>query len=174
MRVISIFAVSVAVCAPAHAQSQDASASQLVEAVTSCRDIGDPGQRLACFDRAAAKLADAKANRGLVVVDREEVKKTRRSLFGFALPKIKLFGGDGEKEEDAADQQIASVIRTAVPLQGNHWSISLEDGSRWQTNEPKFGFSPKPGATLNIEKGALGNYWAWIGNGRRARVRRVQ
>jgi hypothetical protein len=173
MRFLSIFALVFVGCMPAHAQSQDGSASQLVEAVTSCRDISDPGQRLACFDRAAAKLADAKANRGLVVVDREEVKKTRRSLFGFTLPKIKLFGGDGDKE-DPAEQQVSSVIRTAVPLQGNHWAISLEDGSRWQTNEPKFGFSPRAGATLNIEKGALGNYWAWVGNGRRARVRRVQ
>lgn len=170
MRFLSLFVLAFVASAPAYAQSQDGNANQLVEAVTSCRDISDKDARLACYDRAAAILADAKANRGIVVVDREEVKKTKRSLFGFSLPKIKLFSGDGEKEEEA-DKQVAAMVRTAVPQQGK--VIALEDGSKWRTIEPKFGFSPKSGDTLTIEKGALGSYWAWVGNGRRARVKRT-
>ena len=45
----------------------------------------------------------------------------------------------------------------------------------WETTEDKRGFTdPKPGAAVVIERGTLGAYYAKVGRGGRAAVRRIQ
>ena len=83
-------------------------ASPLVDAVVACRTETGEARRLACFDRAAAALGAASGRGELVVLGREDVRRTRRSLFGFNLPDAPLFGG---RIKDEPVREIEAVIK---------------------------------------------------------------
>ena len=69
------------------------------EALVNCRAIADPGERLVCYDAKVAAIDEAEKNDELVLADKQAMQDARRGLFGFSLPKIKLFGNaDGEGE----------------------------------------------------------------------------
>ena len=74
-----------------------------IQEVYDCRDIADPAARLACFDRAVGELQTADTRRDISFADRETVKKTRRGLFGFTLPSLGLFGGDGDEDGEEVE-----------------------------------------------------------------------
>ena len=65
-----------------------------------CRDVADAKTRLACYDSQVSAMASASDNDEVVVLDKEELNKTRRSLFGFAFPRLPFLGGgdDGDDE----------------------------------------------------------------------------
>src|SRR5690349_15948158 len=58
-----------------------------------CKSIADNVQRLSCYDREVGVVGTASARGELVVMNREEIRKTRRSLFGLSLPDLSVFGG---------------------------------------------------------------------------------
>lgn len=169
--------------APAAAQDAQRGASRVIEDVTRCRGIADPTARLACFDQAAASLANASENREIVVLDREEVRRTRRSLFGFSLPRLPFFGGgreDGDEQGGArqtadADEvsEIESTIASVATAGYGKWTLGLADGSTWQTTELNRSIEPHRGDTIHIERAAFGSYRASIGGSRLVRIRRV-
>lgn len=127
----------------------------LVAAITACRAIEQPAARLACFDRSAAQLETAIANSKLVVVDQEEVKRTRRSLFGISVPSIPLFKNDKSGELD----EITEPIKAVRFLPYDRFMFELESGARWQTLEDgSRQREPRVGDSLRIKKGPLGSY----------------
>lgn len=141
--------------------------------LTACRGITADAERLACFDKAAARLAEATASREVVVVDREEIKRTRRSLFGFELPRVGLFGG-GEKAGAAERiEEISTTITTVRDLGHGKYSLVVAEGGTWQTTEALRGKLPKRGDTVTIKSGALGSYWLTVAGGRGVRAMRV-
>lgn len=145
---------------PANAQD-DKVAPRLIDALASCLSITDDAKRLACTDVAARNLVDATKRREVVVVDKEEMKKTRRSLFGFQLPRIGLFGKGGADDAEEV-KEVESVIRTASTIGYGKWSFTMEDGARWATTEAWKGIEPKAGQTLVIRKGSLGGYFIGV------------
>ena len=143
------------------------------DAVASCRGVADSAERLACFDKAAAEFVGAQERKELVVLDRSDVRKTRRSLFGFALPRIKLFGGDSD--DDAEDvKEIDGKVVSVTQVGPDRWSMTLDDDSRWLTTEMSRGFPPRSGESVNIKRGALGSYLALFNKRRSIRVRRTE
>ena len=152
------------------AGTQEVQGGNAVDAIAACRGIADSTARLACFDKSAEALVRARENKDVVVLDRAEVRKTRRSLFGFALPKIKLFGGgdDGEEELRELTGKVASVGQP----ERDRWLVKLDDESRWQTIEPTT-FPPKTGDKARIKRAAMGSFMATFGSGRSVRVKRV-
>lgn len=165
-----LFALSVTSAAPASAQEKQG--ENVVDAIVACRDIADTAARLACFDQRVAALAQAKQRKDIVVMDREGVRAAKRGLFGFSLPKIKLFG-DGDGDGDADIKQIDSVVTAARSGAGGLTTIALKDGTQWQTTEARMGFNPKSGDEITITAGALGSYMAKIKGGRSSKVKRV-
>ena len=94
------FAALVAVAVP-HASFAEGPArdnSPALQKVLDCRAIVDNQARLACFDVSAKQLEDAAASGDITIVDREEMRRTRRGLFGFSLPGLGIFGS--HKGED--------------------------------------------------------------------------
>lgn len=165
-----LLALSVAAAVPATATAQENRGVNAADAVAACRAITDSTARLACFDKSTEALVRARESKDLVVLDRAEVQKTRRSLFGFTLPKIKLFGGgdDGEEELKELTGKVASVGQP----ERDRWLVKLDDESRWQTIEPAT-FPPKTGDTARIKRAAMGSYMATFNRGRSIRVKRV-
>jgi hypothetical protein len=145
--------------------------SPALEALAACRAIGDNAARLACYDQASARFADAVTKGEVIVMDKQEVRQTRRSLFGFALPKIALFRGDegGEAEQD----EIEAVIISASGLGYDKYRMRIEDAV-WETTEAApFINPPRAGQKVVIKRGALGNYFIRIDGQKAVRGRRV-
>lgn len=141
------------------------------QAVVDCREIADPAQRLACFDRTVGVMASATAEKDLVVLDRATMRETRKGLFGFSLPKLKLFGGG---DEDARDeiQEIESVIAGLRSASDGYPIFVLEDGGNWKQTEGRNVF-PKVGDPIKIKRASLGSYMANVKNKAGVRVMRL-
>jgi len=156
--------------APAKPKAQDARSSAVLQALSACRAVTEEKARLDCYDQASARLAEAVDKKELVVLDRQEIQETRRSLFGFSVPNIPLFRG----ESGADEGKIETVIAGAGRLEGGKWQIRLEDGAVWQTIETRLNFSdPRPGQKIIIQRGTLGNYFLRVDGQRGIRGRRV-
>ena len=139
------------------------SSSPLVTAIDRCRQISDPTQRLACYDSAANALVSATASGAVSIVDRNEVRQVRHSLFGFSLPKVPFFSGDTTANE--AQEKLDSTIKSVHQLNNGHYEIVIVDNNAvWETTESG-GISWEPphvGQKIEILRGALGNYFLRI------------
>ena len=156
--------------APAKPKPQEAGSNALLQALAGCRDVAEEKARLACYDAASARLASAVESKELVVLDRQEIRQTRRGLFGFSVPNIPLFRGESGEQEN----QIETTIAGVGSLGAGKWQIRLEDGALWQTNEARLSLSdPRPGQKIVIQRGTLGNYFLRINGQRGIRGRRV-
>jgi hypothetical protein len=173
MKTGSIAAVAFAMLGAGAAEAQtNRGQSPLVQAIADCRKQADDAARLRCYDSAATALTDATSRGSVVVVDQEDVRKTRRSLFGFSLPKIPFFSGD--KSADDQQEELTAKIASAGPLGYGKWRIKLEDGALWETTETVRGVSdPNAGNEVKIKRGPLGSYMIRIAGGRSVRVKRV-
>lgn len=171
---IAAAATAAVVTVPAHGKGKEKPApSPLVAAIDRCRQIGDPAQRLACYDNAAGALVQA-ANAGSVaIVDQGEIRKARRSLFGFTLPKIPFFSGDGTADE--AQRQLDSTITSVRPLNNGYFRIVIADNNAvWETTDSNISFDPpKVGQKISILRGPLGSYFLRIDGQVGVRGRRV-
>jgi hypothetical protein len=148
------------------------SESPLLRGLADCRRLTDDAQRLRCYDSAAAALTDAAGSGKVVVVEREDVRRVRRSLFGFSLPKVPFFSGDDS--EDVAQEEITAKIAAAGPLGYDKYQIRLEDGALWQTTEGSSAIdAPRAGDTVVIKRGPLGSYMMKIAGQRGVRAKRV-
>jgi hypothetical protein len=158
---------------PAVAKDKPVPPSPLVSAIDRCRQMTDPAQRLACYDSAASALVTA-ANTGAVsIVDRNEVRKVRHSLFGFTLPRIPFFSGDTTANE--AQDKLDSTITSVKALNNGYYQIVIADNNAvWVTTDDSINFDPpRPGQKITILRGALGNYFLRINGQVGVRGKRV-
>lgn len=133
-------------------------------ALKACQQEEDSAARLACFDAAAATIVGASETGDLRLVDREEVRKTRRKFFGLSLPDFGIFG---KRDEDGEDQDEIQELETAIAsVSGSHstgYLIRTTEGAVWRIDTvPKRLLEPKPGDTLLIKNAALSSYFLRI------------
>lgn len=168
----ALLLASAAVGANAGPQKAGPQESPLVRAIANCQRQTDDSARLRCYDAAAAALAEASSSGKVVVVDREDIRKTRRSLFGFSLPKLPFFSGDDSAETQP--DELTAKIATAGPIGHGKHRIKLEDGALWETTEGRLTLAdPRRGDTVVIKRGMLGSYMMSIAGQRAVRARRV-
>lgn len=140
-----------------------------VGTVTACRSIADNAARLACYDSAAAALDQAVTSKDLVVLSPGDVKQTRRSLFGFALPKLPFLG-----DKDQEEEEITTKLKSARSMGYGKWRLVLEDGAVWETTESnRDEVTPGPGTSVRIKRGVLGSYMINIDGTHGVKARRV-
>jgi len=157
------------VAVPASAQKMPKTATpKLFEDVVQCRSIADSAQRLACYDRGVAALDTAQKTNELYVADKEAMKEARRGLFGFSMPKLKIFG-----DEDLGDLDELETTITAVSSGQRGYVFTLADGARWMQTDKKYMDKPKVGAKIRVSKAALGSYMASINGKPGFRVERI-
>lgn len=144
----------------AAAQSSIAPPPQL-QSLLACRQVADAGERLACFDRQAAAFEEARAKREVVVVDREQVRSSQRSIFGLTLPRIPLLGNGGSRGEDEAagvPNEISGTIRSVRETREGKWLVGVDEAV-WQTTEVAvFEGPPRVGTKVTIRRGSLGSF----------------
>ena len=168
---VAALALAALVAQPALAKDKKQSAPPAVyQAVVDCRGIADAAQRLACFDRTVGEMAKAGEDKNLVVLDREAMRETRKGLFGFNLPKLKLFGGGNDDDQEVTEiESTISGIRTAddgMPV------FTIADGAKWKQTEGRNVY-PKVGDPIRIRKATLGSYMANVNKRAAVRVMRL-
>ncbi|MGA1797715.1 hypothetical protein VH567_02925 [Sphingomonas sp. 4RDLI-65] len=168
--IASTGAVGDAVANRADADDRSAKSGTLIGQLGDCRAIRADAERLACFDRTVGAVVDAQRKSDIVILDRSEVRKAKRSLFGFSLPSIELFGGG---KDDEAMKQLVATMRSTTPLPGGLIRFELDDGGLWETTEQVM-LAPRRGDVVTIKAGALGSYVATSPGRRSARVRRLR
>ncbi len=181
MRGALILGITLAAAAGVPAAAQDgrgeARADGLAGALAACRAIGGNAERLACFDKAAAALLSAKDDGQVVILDREGMRRAKRRVFGFQLPRLGLFG-DGRDDEGKGEpevKEIDSTITRVVAAGGGTYILGLADGSTWQTTEGRTNFVPRRDEAVKIEVGILGSYNLKVaGSNRSVKAKRVR
>jgi len=160
-------AVPVAGSSPAAA----APTPRALAAVIACRAEPDNAKRLACYDAAVGPFTDAVAKGDVKVLDREEVRQTRRALFGFQLPQLPFFGGDDSVRDTPAE--IDTTLTAARDIGRGNWMLTMADGAVWNTSDP-LPRDPRAGAAVKLKAGALGSYFVTVGSMRSVRAVRVR
>jgi hypothetical protein len=160
-----------ALCAsPAFAADTQTNRPKVYTDIVACRGLADATARLACFDAATKALEDATDTRQIVMLDQEDVRKTKKSLFGFSLPKIPFFG-QSDAEQDAEFKQVDGDLAGVQSIGAGKYQFTVKDAGVWQTTEA----TPlllKDGKAFIIKRGALGSFML-IMKGRSIRVKRV-
>lgn len=150
-----------------------APSNALVNAVLACKAEEEAQARLRCYDDTVASLSQATTAGSLVVIDREDVRQTRRSLFGFTLPKLPFFKGDDSQDDQA--EEIEAKVKSARNLGYDKWLIVLDNDAAWQTTEAMTRQSdPRPGQSVKIKKGTLGGYFLSIDGKASLRAMRIR
>lgn len=144
---------------------------ELIDRLFACRSVSDEEGRLKCYDEQVAAIERAESEREIVLADRAQLKEARRGLFGFSLPRIKLFSNDNAEEEvKSIEAKIVSVTRNA----SGKLSVTLDSGARWvQTDSTPVLGEVREGDTIKIDQAALGSYMGKIGQRRAIRMRRL-
>ena len=158
------------------ATAQTEANDRILQSLSECRRIAAPESRLDCFDKMAAALEQAVKSKEVTVVDRQDIRRARRSLFGFVLPQTGLFGGsDGDERGNAAGfEELETTIVSARAVANSRFELRLADGDAvWVTTDP-LSFAPRSGAKIRIRKGALGNYFLAIAGERTVRGVRLR
>lgn len=174
---LGVFAAGAVLMSPAVGLAQSGKpAADPFDPLRACRAIAADSERLACFDKVSGTLLTAADEGDLSVVNREEVRKTRRTLFGFTLPDLGIFGGgDKAKAKDEADQievlntTIASYRSTKDGIQ-----ITTAEGAVWEIdNPPRRLMTPKAGQPVEFRKGSLSSYFIRINGQGGVKGRRI-
>lgn len=168
----ALLAIAIAVPAAAKAQQAGGSGtSAYVTGLQQCQAITDDQARLRCFDTSVGQLVQATRAGQVTVVDQQQARAVRRSLFGFTVPRIGIFAGD---DGDEAKELTAKVQRVRQGPDGRY-RIELDGGAWWETvQRPEAGQGPRIGSTVRLRKAALGSYFMNIDGNRAVRARRVE
>lgn len=155
----------------AAARAKDPPLPLALRQLSECRAIADDTQRLACFDREVTALEGQIQAKQVAIVDRADVQKTRRTLFGIPLPSIKLFANDDEPQIKEINAMIRSVGRDA----DGRLQFTLDDGAVWnQTDDlPVYG-AVKAGQKVTLKRGAFGSFFADFEKAASVRAKRVR
>lgn len=141
------------------------------EALVKCRALTDEKARLQCYDQATAALQQAAERHDLVIVDKKQMRETRRTLFGLDIPKLKIFGGGGDEGDEV--RSIEGTVLSAYQNENGQWVVHLEDGSTWvQTDHNMIALAPRKGTKVTVVKASLGSYMMRIGKEPGVRARR--
>jgi len=158
--------------------AEPSASDRLLQSFERCRAVSPAQDRADCFDAAARGLEAAVKTKEITIVNRQEVRTARRSLFGFTLPRIGLFdGGDRDGGGESVREEIKEVESTITSVRAvanGRVELRLADGDAvWVTTDP-MPFPPKLGNKVRIRKGAMGNYFIAIDGQRSVRGMRLR
>jgi len=126
-----------------------------------CRAITDDRERLACYDAKIGTIVTANEAGDVRIVDREDVRRTKRQLFGFSVPAVGVLAND-DKDDDKGELFSTSIVSArALPKGG--WRFTTAEGAIWEINNPPRRLAPiKAGDTVEFKKASLGYYFVRI------------
>ena len=155
---------------PAEANAQEA---DYIEALKECRAIADAAERLACYDAKVGSMVSASEAGDVRIVDRDDVRRTRRQLFGFTVPDLDILEGDEQDKE--ASEVLETTITGARQLSSKAWRFTTDEGAVWEiANAPRRLAPIKPGDSVMFKKASLGFYFIRINGQMGVKGKRVE
>lgn len=158
----AICAGAILACIPAASMAQESEEASPLDPLKACQTESDPTARLACYDAAVAEMVAASDQGDLRIVDAEAVRKTRRSLFGFSIPDLGIFGGgDGDDEREDEFDTLETTITSVRYLTPRSFVFRIAEGNAlWRVSDaPRRLLTVESGDPVVIEKGALSSYF---------------
>lgn len=156
------------------ARANDDGRPDTFQAVVACRTINQTEARLACYDQSVAAMDEAEQRNQLVVIDRQQVNRAERGIFGLSLPSVSaIFRRSSDKTPHEEIKQIESALKQVSPAGYGKWTFALEDGGTWATTEAVTGRVPKVGEHIIVKRASLGGYVLSADGGRAVRVKRL-
>ena len=141
-----------------------------ISQLLACRGLPDAAARLACFDRESASVSQSIERKDLVIVDREAVRTARRSLFGFSIPRLGLFGNNDKEEVNQIDGLLAATSHN----RDGGYVVTLQDGTVWdQIDDRSLAIEPRAGDKVVVSRATMGSFWLNIRRQPGLRVRRI-
>jgi hypothetical protein len=154
--------------APVMAQEAD----YLAE-LKACRAITDESQRLACYDAKVGAMVSASEAGDVRIVDREDVRRTRRQLFGFTVPDLDILEGDEQDKESS--ELLETTITSARQLTNKAWRFTTAEGAVWEINNAPTRLAPiKANDKVIFKKASLGYYFIRINGQMGVKGKRIQ
>lgn len=164
-----LFGLALISSAPAYAQKGRDPEDRLGD-LRKCSAIAEDAARLACFDTAVASVIAQQDSGEITVVEKEDIETTRRSLFGFSLPKIGLFGSSDDKADEILQSRITGLRR----VRNDYWEITIEEGSVWRAANTPRRFKPQVGDPVELEAAAMGSFWFRVDGSHGVKARRIR
>ena len=149
-------ALSMGVSATAGAQASSPGSQPIVDRLLACRSVTVPAARLECFDRESKGLSGAIQRRDLALIDRDDLERSRRTMFGFTSPDHKMMER-AIRRPAAAPLNHDGVVRSVSALTFGHYAITLADGAVWR-NVDLLDSSPPVGVPVHIDRTPFGAY----------------
>lgn len=154
------------------AMAQTGSEPEVIKALKACSAIKADGERLACYDKAAQLVAKAQETGEVIIIDKQAARAARRQAFGLELPTLSILDRGADKSET---ETLQATVKSARADADGRLVLTLEDGAVWrQLDDRTLGKPPKPGASVEIRKAAMGSYLMKIGGQPAIRVRRSE
>lgn len=147
--------------------------ASLLDGLRGCRAIASVPERAACYDNTVGALLGAVESGDVRLVDREEVRKTRRQLFGLTLPEIDMLKAEPKDEAELTDL-FETTIASSRQTGASTWRLTTAEGAVWEINNPPRKIAPiMPGDKVVFKKASLGYYFIRINGQIGVKGRRV-
>lgn len=158
LRKAAVVTAMLLVAPAADARDEVKPRAKLLQQALDCIVIKTDAERLTCYDRTVAALGKGEETHEIVVSDREQMRETRRSLFGFHLSSP-IFGGRDDGELDRIETTISSVSRSY----DGGLILAVDGGARWvQADSRAIVGKIRPGDKVTISRGTMGAYFATL------------
>lgn len=161
-----ILALGIAV--PASAQEAD-----FIDQLKACSTIKDEDDRLECYDAKVGAMVSASEAGDVKIVDREDVRRTRRQLFGFTVPDLDILEGDEQDKETS--EMLETTITSARQMTNKAWRFTTAENAVWEiSNAPARLAAIKAGDKVVFKKASLGFYFIRINGQMGVKGKRIQ
>lgn len=135
---------------------------EYVGQLKSCQSVVDDSERLACFDRAVGEIVSANDAGEVRIIDREDIRDTRRRLFGLSVPEVGVLKRE-EGEDKEASELLESSITSVRYISGKKIRFTTEEGATWEIKSaPRWLRNVKTGHGVVFKKAALGTFFIRI------------
>ncbi len=159
------------------APASDSEQAGYLERIKNCQTIENDAERLACFDTSVASMVSATESGEVQVLNQQDVEKTRRSLFGFNLPNLSIFGGSDDDSKEAKQKRnlLETKITSVHYANSNEIFFVTEEGATWRiSNAPKRLRTVEVGQTVVFKRAAMGSFFIRINGQTGVKGRRVR
>ncbi|MEM9084488.1 MAG: hypothetical protein AAGB23_01030 [Pseudomonadota bacterium] len=166
-----LFAVGSPAAAQEEAQADPRANEAFFDGLRSCRAITDDQERLSCFDEAVGAVLTASEEGEVTVIDQEEARAAKRSLFGFSVPAIEIL----ETGEEEKDELFETTIQSARYLSSSKARMVTVEGAVWELYSiPRRQRPIEAGDKVVFKPASMNTFFVRINGQRGVRGKRVQ
>lgn len=159
---------------PASAQDAPEPSGEYVDKLKKCQSISDGQERLACFDAAVGEIVAANDAGEVRIIDQEDIRNTRRQLFGLSVPEVGVLKRDAGEDKEASEL-LETTITSVRYLSAKKIRFTTEEGAIWEINRPPRRLrTVKAGHNVVFKKAALGTFFIRIDGQMGVKGKRIQ